>query len=105
MLTFKELKKLAKSEVEGPEYKVAVLGNVATQFFSLGIKGYLKSEGINANVLDTDYNQIDAQLLDTDSETYKLNPDVVILYIATDKIYEEFLDLNVVLRESFAEKK
>lgn len=103
MLTFRELKKLAKSEVEGPEYKVAVLGNVATQFFSLGIKGYLKSEGINANVLDTDYNQIDAQLLDTDSETYKLNPDVVILYIATDKIYEEFLDLNVVLRESFAD--
>ena len=103
MLTFIELKKLAKSEVEGPECKVAVLGNVATQFFSLGIKGYLKSEGINANVLDTDYNQIDAQLLDTDSETYKLNPDVVILYIATDKIYEEFLDLNVVLRESFAD--
>ena len=36
-------------------------------------------------------------------DTYKLNPDVVILYIATDKIYEEFLDLNVVLRESFAD--
>ena len=42
MLTFIELKKIAKSEVEGPECKVAVLGNVATQFFSLGIKGYLK---------------------------------------------------------------
>ena len=104
MLTFKELKKIAKSEVEGKEYKVAVLGNVATQFFSLGIKGYLKSEGINANVLDTDYNQIDAHLLDTSSETYELDPDVIILYIATDKIYEEFLDLDITLRSGFAEQ-
>ena len=103
MLTFKELKKIAKTEVEGKEYKIAVLGNVATQFFSLGIRGYLKSEGINANVLDTDYNQIDAQLLDTASETYELDPDVVILYVATDKIYEEFLDLDASLRDSFAE--
>ena len=103
MYTFKELKKLAKSEVEGKEYKVAVLGNVATQFFSLGIKGNLKAEGINATVFDADYNQIDAQLLDTSSETYELNPDVVILYIATDKIYEEFLDTSIALRNGFAE--
>ena len=103
MYTFRELKKIAKSEVEGKEYKVAVLGNVATQFFSLGIKGYLKAEGINAEVFDADYNQIDSQLLDTASETYEFNPDVIVLYIATDKIYEEFLDLNVSLRDSFAE--
>jgi len=104
MYSFKELKKLAKTDIDGKEYKVAVLGNVATQFFSLGIKGYLKAEGINASVLDTDYNQIDSQLLDTSSETYEMNPDVIILYIATDKIYEEFLDLNIALRDSFAEE-
>lgn len=103
MLTFRELKKIAKTEIEGKEYKVAVLGNVATQFFSLGIKGYLKSEGINANVFDADYNQIDAQLLDKSSETYEMNPDVIILYIATDKIYEEFLDMNIAVRANFAE--
>lgn len=103
MLLFKELKKIAKSEIEGKEYRVAVLGNVATQFFSLGIKGYLKSEGINANVLDTDYNQIDMQLLDKASETYEFNPDVIIIYVSTDKIYEEFLDLDVGLRSSFAD--
>ena len=103
MYTFNELKKIAKTEVEGNEYKVAVLGNVSTQFFSLGIKGYLKSQGINANVLDAEYNQIDAQLLDSESETYKLNPDVVILYVATDKIYEEFLDLDSESRKDFAD--
>lgn len=104
MYSFKELKKYSKSEVIGKEYKVAVLGNVSTQFISLGIKGYLKAEGINATVFDADYNQIEAQLIDENSETYELNPDVIVLYVATDKIYEEFLDLDISLRSSFAKQ-
>lgn len=104
MYKFKDLKKIAKTEVEGKEFKLCVLGNVATQFFSTGIKGYLKAENINANVLDTDYNQIDSQLLDPTSETYEFNPDCILLYVSTDKIYEEFLDLDVTQRSNFADE-
>ena len=103
MYSFNELKKISKKDIEGTEYRLAVLGNVSTQFFSLGIKGYLKAEGINASVFDADYNQIDAQLLDKASETYEFNPDAIIVYISTDKIYEEFLDLDVSARDAFAE--
>ena len=103
MYTFNELKKAAKREIEGPEFKLAVLGNVATQFFSLGIKGYLKTEGINASVFDADYNQIESQLIDVNSETYEFNPDAIILYISTDKVYEEFMDLDISLRSDFAD--
>ena len=103
MLTFKELKKQAKLDIEGDEYRVAVLGNVSTQLLSLGIKGSLKSQGINAAVFDADYNQIDAQLLSETSETYSFNPDVIMLYIATDKLYEEYLDEDIASRSSFAE--
>lgn len=107
MYRFKELKKFAKQDFEGKtkgkEVRLCVLGNVATQLFSLGIEGYLKAEGIDAKVLDTDYNQIDSQLLDLSSETYEFNPDVILLYIATDKIYEEFLDTDVSERSSFAD--
>lgn len=102
MYTVNELKKIAKREIEGNEFRIAVLGNVATQFVSVGIKGYLKSEGINANVFDADYNQIDSQLLDVNSETYEFNPDAILIYISTDKIYEEFLDMDVSLRADFA---
>ena len=56
MYSFNELKKISKKDIEGTEYRLAVLGNVSTQFFSLGIKGYLKAEGINASVFDADYN-------------------------------------------------
>ena len=103
MLTFKELKKYSKANIEGTEYKIAVLGNVATQLLSLGIKGYLKSEGINASVFDADYNQIEAQLISEHSETYEFNPNVILLYIATDKLYEEFLDLSLTDRSQFAD--
>lgn len=103
MYSFKELKKYSKKDIEGPEYKVAVLGNIATQFIALGIKGALKAEGINASVFDADYNQIDSQLLDVSSETYTFNPDVILLYIATDKLYEEFMDLDEAIQRSFAD--
>ncbi len=103
MYSFKELKNGAKCIAEGKEIKLAVLGNCATQFFSLAIKGYARLEGINLEVFDADYNQIDAQLLDSDSELYSFRPDYLLIWIATDKLYEEFLDTALELRSGFAD--
>ena len=103
MYTFKELKKASKIEINEKEIKIAVLGNCATQFFSTSIKGYGKLEGLNLNVFDADYNQIDMQLIDQESEVFRFDPEVIILWIATDKIYEEFLDISRIERVNFAE--
>lgn len=103
MYTFKELKKSAKLKVEGKEVRLAILGNSATQFFSKSIEGYAKLSGLNLCVLDTDYNQIDAQLLDATSEVYEFNPDEILVWLATDKLYEEFLDMPLEDRKKFAE--
>lgn len=104
MYTFKELKKASKLESAGKEIRLAVLGNCATQFFSVAVQGYGKLSGINLNVYDTDYNQIDAQLLDPSSEVYSFQPEDILIWLATDKLYEEFLDETVAERESFAER-
>lgn len=103
MYSFRELKKMSKKSVEGKEIKLAVLGNCATQFFSAAIQGYAKLSGINLNVYDADYNQIDAQLLDPSSEVFEFKPDNILLWLSTDKIYEEFLDTPISLRKNFAE--
>lgn len=103
MYSFRELKKMSKKSVEGKEIKLAVLGNCATQFFSAAIQGYAKLSGINLNVYDADYNQIDAQLLDPSSEVFEFKPDNILLWLSTDKIYEEFLDTPISLRKKFAE--
>ena len=103
MHSFRELVKASEKEVEGTEYRVAVLGNCATQFFSRTIQGCAKLRGINCNVFDTDYNQIDAQLLDPASEVYSFHPQTIILWLSTEKLYEEFLDLSFEEKSGFAE--
>lgn len=103
MYTFKELKKASKKELNTKEIKIAVLGNCATQFFSKSIQGYARLSGLNVNVYDADYNQIDAQLLDDKSEVYEFAPDEIVLWLATDKLYEEFLDLATTDKAGFAE--
>ena len=104
MQTFKSLKRASKSSVSGKEKRLAILGNCATQFFSVAIEGHAKLNNMNLCVYDTDYNQIDAQLLDPNSETYGFNPDYILLYLATDKLYEEFLDESLSERNGFAEE-
>lgn len=103
MYRFKELKKASKREVEGKQYRLAVLGDCATQFLSTSICGYARMQGVNLDVYDIDYDQIDAQLLDSSSETYHVCPDYILLYLATDKLYEDFLHLETFSRASFAE--
>lgn len=102
MYSFRELQKAHKLTVKGKENRLAVLGNCATQFFSDAIEGYGKLSEINLTVFDADYNQIDAQLLDSTSEVYKFDPDEIVLWLSTEKLYEEFLDEDLSVRTSFA---
>lgn len=104
MYSFQELKKMSKLNVAGIEHRLAVLGNCATQFFSVAVQGSARKAGLNLKVFDADYNQIDAQLLDTGSEVYEFLPDEILIWIATDKIYEEFLDERLEERTTFAQR-
>ena len=88
--------------IEGKEIRLAVLGNCATQFLSEAVEGYGKIEGLNMCVYDADYNQIDAQLLDASSEVYSFHPTQILIWLATEKLYEEFLDLDISARGTFA---
>lgn len=104
MYTFKELRKAAKkSEIDGRKVKLAILSNCSTQFLATSISGCAKLNGINIDVYDADYNQIDAQLLEPMSEVFLFQPDSIVLWLATDKLYEEFLDMPFNKRKDFAE--
>ncbi len=103
MYSFKEIKKASKLKIEGKEYRLAVLGNCATQLLAISLQGYAKLENINLNVFDADYDQIDAQLLDYNSETYKFQPEFILLYLSTERLYEEFLDSRITERAQFAD--
>lgn len=102
MHTFRNLQKASKKAIEGKELRLAVLGNCSTQFFSQAAEGYAKLSGLNLHVYDADYNQIDEQLFNPASEVYGYNPDIILLWLSTEKIYENYLDRSLPSRSSFA---
>lgn len=102
MYTFKELKKALKLNISGPEKKLAILGNCSTQFLAVACEGCAKIRNINLKVFDADYNQIEAQLMNPQSETYEFRPDYILLYFSSEKLYEEFLRRDLGDRPLFA---
>ena len=102
MYSFRELQKGKKLSLDSTEHKLAVLGNCATQFFSEAIEGYAKLSDFNLAVFDADYNQIDEQLLFPASDVYAFDAENILLWLTTERMYEEFLDTVFEERENFA---
>ena len=91
MLDFVTLKKLAKKE-QVCTSTLVILGDCSTQHLSTAIKGYGINCELGLQVVDTDYNQISAQILDDNSELYKSNPDYVLIYMCAEKLYDKWLE-------------
>ena len=99
-----KLTKLADQAPEGlPTYRLAVIGDCATQHISKAIKGTGVSRGVSIEILDTDYDQILAQTGDPGSELYAFAPDGVFIMMCTEKLYDRFTHTPAEARESFAE--
>ena len=104
-ITFKQLKKLSKQDGSGlPQYKLAVMGDCATQHLATAIRGYGLWKGLGISVFDADYNQINAQVMDPDSELYGFAPNAVLIQMCTEKLYEAFCASPAGSRASFAEE-
>ena len=105
---FIDLKKAAKkSEATYTENasRIAILGDCATQHLSTAISGLSAILNIPTRVLDLDYNQIAVQLIDLDSTLYSFKPDIVLLWMCTEKLYDEFFTTPTEQRSSFAKTK
>ena len=103
-ITFLNLKKNAKLNMENlKKYKIAILGDCSTQHLATALKGYGYKEGYNFDIFDSDYNQIDSQIMDDSSELYSHLPDTVLIYMSAEKLYENFCNTNLEERKNFAE--
>lgn len=100
-MNFLELKKSCKKKVE---YRTSaiLMGDCATQHIATAIKGYSIEEGLPINVIDTDYNLIDAHVLDETSELYMQKPKYVIIYMCVEKLERTFVECPE--KTSFAEQ-
>ncbi len=102
-LTFLDLVKACRVDIDGKKpLNLSLLGDTSTQQLAIAIKGYARLNNINLEIFDAPYNQIDAQLLDKESECLKSNPDIILLYLSSEKLYDKFLSLSQEKRSSFA---
>ena len=103
-LSYLQLKKNCARTPETPDgTRFALLGDCATQLLATAIRGYALEMNLPLRVFEADYDQIDAQLMDTGSEFYAFAPETVLLYRCTEKLYERFVRTPLDARAAFAE--
>ncbi|MBC8530727.1 HAD-IIIC family phosphatase [Gehongia tenuis] len=84
---------------------LVIIGDFATQHLAVALQGTFVLSHIDYAVHDTDYDQINAQILDPDSELYQASPDAVLFACCTAKLYDAYCSTPLNDRIHFAEKQ
>ena len=103
-VSYSALKKLAKQEVECKK-RIAVIGDCATQQLATALRGESIRREYPLAVLDADYDQMEAQLLDPNSEVYTSKPDYILLFASFEKLKNRFYDTVPAERPQFAARE
>jgi FkbH-like protein len=91
MKNFPELRKnLKKDFTTLDKIKIAVLGDSATQFLVQALRGTGYDAGMDLQIWEADFNQVERQILDPSSELYETNPEIVIIFQSTHKLLQKF---------------
>ncbi|WP_437481444.1 HAD-IIIC family phosphatase [Sorangium sp. So ce1014] len=104
MSTFAELKRNLKkdfSQLKG--VRLAVLADSATQLWVQALRGSGYESGLNIEIYEADYDQIERQILDTSSELHRFKPRFVLVFYAAEKLLARFQELPLDARAGFAE--
>jgi FkbH-like protein len=104
-LLFKDLKSnLAKDFSSLPVRRLGLVADSATQFLAKAIRGYGYGENLNLEIFEADFDQIDIQILDPASKLYGSNPNFIILYLAVERLWNQFTATELDQRGAFSDK-
>jgi len=103
-MDFVTLKKNLKKDFKGfTPRKVALLGDSATQFLAQATRAAGYNRKVDLQIFESDYDQIDLQIIDTASELYNFSPQYVVIFFCTQKLLEKFYKSSYSDRVSFAD--
>ncbi len=106
MTDLKQLKRLLKQDNTAlPSVKVALLGDSATQLLATAIRGTGVLRGLNIDLFEAEYNQVERLLMDPDSELYAFGAEYVVLFQSTHKLGERHSMLNTGEQEALADER
>jgi len=103
---FTDLKKNLKKDFSKLQIvKLAMLGDSATQLLTQAIKGYGYEVGINFEIFEADYNQIERQVFDITSDLYQFKADFVIIFHSAQKLLKNFCKLSNQEKSKFSDNQ
>lgn len=106
MYSLREYKKAIKnSSGMGKTVNIAIVGDVATQFIATSIQGEAILRGYNPNLYEADYNQVEMQVMDPNSELHNFNADYTVIYQSSHKLLEYHSLLDSVNQEKLADER
>ena len=98
-----DLKKNLKKDFSAlPKVKLALLADSPSQLLNQTIRGYAYSLGWKAEVWEADFNQIERQIMDPQSELYESNAEFVVLFPSVQNLKKKFYALSKEEKKSFA---
>jgi len=106
MLSFKEIKQNLKQNLtELPSIKVALLGDTATQFLAIALKGLSVERGYNIDLFEAEYNQVDHQFMDSGSDLHQFGSQYIVVFQSTHKLNEKYSVLSAADQLNFADER
>lgn len=103
MNDFSKLKKNLKRDFSNLKLlKVAILGDTGTQFLTQSIRGLGYDNGLNLEIWEADFNQIERQVYDLSSDLYEFKPEIVIVFKSSHKLLEKYNKINLEYHTLFA---
>jgi len=103
MKDFSQLKKNLKGDFSKLKpIKVALMGDTATQFLAQALRGMGYEYGYDLQIWEADFNQIERQVFDTNSELYEHKPSVVIIFQSSHKLLGKYNKLKPEQHSSLA---
>jgi len=84
------------------KFKLALLGNFATQFLSKAIKASAVVNNIGLSLYDAQYDQIENEIINPSSQLYEFLPDGIMICFSARKLRPKFQILSNEEKQSFA---
>lgn len=103
MQKFTDLRKNLKKDFSNlKKFKVAVLGDSATQFLVQALRGTGFEKSLDLQIWESDFNQIECQVLDPYSELHEFDPEIIIIFQSTHKLLAKYNKLAPAFQPSLA---
>lgn len=106
MITFKELKRnLKKERSTFSTRKVALLGDIATQFLAVSIEGMGYERNYNIDLFEAEFNQVEQQVLDPTSDLHQFQADYTVVFQSAHKLLEKYNLMSPSLQAKLADDR